>query len=172
MRQRTPGLQDVAFCWTVRVSGVWCPLQSQLKRGPRAWIPHPQLQHLKVRSPGMSSHEQATRVESETGSIRSQPHVLGGSDTESIAGISEQGDGVEVVDATRAEAPVDFAPRTTQKSEGLACLDGVSLRDVFDTRAVVMHSVPFFLPGAFRGALKVFLQVALSLVVVQTSERR
>ena len=51
----------------------------------------------------------------------------------------------EVVDATPAEAPVEFAPRATQYSESLACLDGVSLRDVFDTRAVVMHSVPFFL---------------------------
>ena len=89
-------------------------------------------------------HEQATRVESETGSIRSEPHVLGGSYTESIAGIPDQGDGVEVVDATPAEAPVDFAPRATQYSEALACLDGVSLRDVFDTRAVVMHSALFF----------------------------
>ena len=98
-------------------------------------------------------HEQATRVDSETGCIRSEPQ--GGSDTESIAGISEQGV-AEVVDATLAEAPVDFAPRATQYSESLACLDGVSLRDVFDTS--VMHSVPFFLRGAFRGALKVSLQ--------------
>ena len=64
-------------------------------------------------------HEQATRVESDIGSIRSEPHVQGGSDTESIAGISEQGDGVEVVDTTPAEAPVDFAPRATQYSEAL-----------------------------------------------------
>ena len=53
-----------------------------------------------------------------------------------FAGISEQGDGVEVVSATLAEAPVDFAPRAIEYSEALACLDGVSLRDVFDTRAV------------------------------------
>ena len=44
-------------------------------------------------------HEQATRVDSETGSIKSEPQ--GGSDTESIAGISEQGV-AEVVDATPA----------------------------------------------------------------------
>ena len=49
-------------------------------------------------------HEQATRVDSETGSVRSEPH--GGSDTESIAGIFA-GDGVEVVDAIFAEALVD-----------------------------------------------------------------
>ena len=67
-------------------------------------------------------HEQATRVDSETGSIRSE--LRGGCDTESIV----QGDVVEVVDATPAEAPVDFARRATQYSESLACLDGVSLR--------------------------------------------
>ena len=104
-------------------------------------------------------HEQATRVDSETGSIRSDPQ--GGSDTESIAGISEQGDVAEVVDATPAEAPVNFAPRASQYSESLVCLDGVRLRDVFDTRAVVMHSVPFFLRGVFRGALKVSLQAIM-----------
>ena len=47
-----PGLQDFASCWTVRVSGARCPL-FQLRKGPHAWIPHPQLRHLKVRSPGI-----------------------------------------------------------------------------------------------------------------------
>ena len=60
-----------------------------------------------------------------------------------------------MIDATPAEAPIDFAP------EALASLDGVSLRDMFDTRAVVVHSVPFFLRGAFRGALKVSLQAII-----------
>ena len=43
-------------------------------------------------------------TESDTDSNRfGQP--LGESDTDSIAGISEQGDGVEVIDATPAEVP-------------------------------------------------------------------
>ena len=51
MKQPTRGLQDFAFCWTVRISGAKCPL-FQLRKGPHAWIPHP-LRHLKVRLPGI-----------------------------------------------------------------------------------------------------------------------
>ena len=87
--------------------------------------------------------------------------TLGESDTDSIVGMSEQGVGVEVIDATPAEVPVAFIPRATQYSDAFASLDGVSLRDVFDSRAVVMQSVPFFLRGAFRGAVRVSLQAIL-----------
>ena len=87
--------------------------------------------------------------------------TLGESDTDSIVGMSDQGDGVEVIDATPAEVPVAFIPRATQYSDAFASLDGVSLRDVFDSRAVVMQSVPFFLRGAFRGAVRVSLQAIL-----------
>ena len=86
-------------------------------------------------------HEQATRVDSESGSVRSEPHVQGGSDTESIAGISEHADGVELVDA------IDFAPRATHSVFGGSRLFGRS-----------ESSVPFCLQGAFRGAMKVSLQ--------------
>ena len=51
MKQTTRGLQDFAFCWTVRISGARCPL-FQLRKGPHAWIPHP-LRHLEVRLPGI-----------------------------------------------------------------------------------------------------------------------
>ena len=86
---------------------------------------------------------------------------MGESDTDSIVGISEQGDGAEVIDATPAEVPVAFIPRATQYSDAFASLDAVSLRDVFDSRAFVMQSVPFFLRGAFRGAIRVSLQAIL-----------
>ena len=56
------------------------------------------------------------RAESETESIRSEPHALEGSDTHSIAGISEQGNGAEVMDAIPAEVPIVFVPRATQYS--------------------------------------------------------
>ena len=102
-------------------------------------------------------HEQATRVEFEIGSIRSEPHVLGGSDTKSIAGISGQRDGVEVTQPLQKRLILNRGPPIL----ALASLDGVTLRDVSDTRAVVMHSVPFFLRGAFKGALKVFFQAII-----------
>ena len=86
--------------------------------------------------------------------------TLGESDTDSIVGMSDQGDGVEVIDATPAEVPVAFIPRATQYSDAFASLDGVSLRDVFDSRAVVMQSVLFFLIGAFRGAVRDELRIA------------
>ena len=50
----------------------------------------------------------------------------------------------EVIDATPAEVPVAIIPRATQCSDGFASLNAVSLRDVFDSRAVVMQSFPFF----------------------------
>ena len=66
-------------------------------------------------------------------------------------------------DATPAEAPVGLVCTEGHSVLGRLSpvLDGVSLRDVFDTRAVVMHSVPFSLRGAFRGVLKVSLQAII-----------
>ena len=49
--------------------------------------------------------------------------------------------------------------RTEQVRRGFC--HGVSLRDVFDSRAVVMQSVPFCFRGAFRGASRVSLQAIL-----------
>ena len=45
-----------------------------------------------------------------------------------------------------------------QHVDAFASPDGVTLRDVFDTGASVTHSVPHFLKGAFRGAVRVALQ--------------
>ena len=59
--------------------------------------------------------------------------TLGESDTDSIVGMSEQGDGAEVMDATPAEVLVAFIPRATQYSDAFASLDGVCLR---------MYSIP------------------------------
>ena len=92
-------------------------------------------------------------VESDTDSVRSEP-----SEMTSVGGISERGEGVEVIDPTPEAPPLTFIPRVTQHVDAFASLDGVTLRDVFDTRASVMHSVPHFLKGAFRGAIRVALQ--------------
>ena len=76
----------------------------------------------------------------------------------SVGGISERGEGVEVINPTPEAPPLAFIPRVTQHVDAFASLDGVTLRDVFDTRASVMHSVPYFLKGAIRGAIRVALQ--------------
>ena len=113
------------------------PLQSQLKRGPRAWIPHPELHHLEVRSPEIWLREGLTQ--------------------RALQEFPSKGMALRCP----AEALVDFVPRATHYSEALASLDGVTLKDVSDTRAVVMHSIPFFLRSAFKRALKVSLQAII-----------
>ena len=84
-------------------------------------------------------------VESDTDSVRSEP-----SEMTSVGGISERGEGVEVIDPTLEAPPLAFIPRVTQHVDASASLDGVMLRDVFDTRASVMHSVPYFLKGSVQ----------------------
>ena len=92
-------------------------------------------------------------MESDTDSVRS-----GLSEMTSVGGISERGEGDEVIDPTPEAPPLAFIPRVTQHVDAFASLDGVTLRDVFDTRVSVTHSVPHFLKGAFRGAIRVALQ--------------
>ena len=76
------------------------------------------------------------------------------SDMDSVAGISESRGGVEVIDQNlrRHRSPSSPGPRSTWTF--FVNLDGITLRDVFDTRTSVTHSVPDFLEGAFRGAGK------------------
>ena len=92
-------------------------------------------------------------VESDTDSVRSKPSEMTGVD-----GISERGEGLEVIDPTPEAPPLAIIPRFTQHVDAFASLDGVTLRDVFDTKASVMHSVPHFLKGAFKGAIRVAFQ--------------
>ena len=51
-----------------------------------------------------------------------------------------------------------FVPEEIGMRRGLESLDMVDIAEVFSVRAVVMKSVPRFLAGAFRGALKAGLQ--------------
>ena len=78
--------------------------------------------------------------ESETDNKKVRPEMLGGSDTDSIAGIFEEKDGAEVIHATQQRC----LSCRIQYSDTFASLDGMSLRDVFDSWAVVNASVPFF----------------------------
>ena len=48
-------------------------------------------------------------------------------------------------------------PQTRAMSNGFQGLDEVSLAEVFEVRAQVMKTVPNFMKGVFRGALKLSL---------------
>ena len=106
---------------------------------------------------GDDQEMRASGVQFHTGSDTSNRVVqtLGELDTDSIVGMSDQGDGVEVINATPAEVPVAFIPRTTQYSDAFASLDGVQRCVRFQ------ESVPFFLRGVFSGAVRVSLQAIL-----------
>ena len=82
-------------------------------------------------------------------------------DTDSMLGASEADQEAVVLDPTPAEGPVEFVPRDTQNVAALASLDPVDLREVFSCRASVLHSIPHFLKGAFRGAVRVALKAVL-----------
>ena len=79
-------------------------------------------------------------------------------DTDRMLGASEADQEAVVLDPTPAEGPVEFVPRDTQNVAALASLDPVDLREVFSCRASVLHSIPHFLKGAFRGAVRVALK--------------
>ena len=51
-----------------------------------------------------------------------------------------------------------LVPQRRTMSEVFASLDCVNLEEVFQVRAVVMKTVPMFMSGAFRAALKVGLE--------------
>ena len=60
----------------------------------------------------------------------------------------------------RGEEPVDivFVPHARATTVGFQSLDDVDLTQVFEVPAMVMKSIPKFMRGAFRGALKLSLQ--------------
>ena len=87
--------------------------------------------------------------------------VNGEDDTDSIVGASEVDQEAVVHDPTPGEAPVEFITRDTQNVAALASLDLVDMREVFSCRASVMQTIPHFLRGTFRGAVRVALKAAL-----------
>ena len=62
--------------------------------------------------------------------VRSEAVGAEASDMASVAGISERGEGVEVIDPTLEAPPLAFVPRATQHADAFASLDGVTLREV------------------------------------------
>ena len=58
-------------------------------------------------------------------------------------------------------APVDIDVRARTIAVGMASLDMVDMREVFQRRAVVMRTVPVFLKGAFKAAFGVTLEERL-----------
>ena len=87
--------------------------------------------------------------------------VSGEDDSDSIVGASEADQEAVVHDPTPGEAPVEFIPRDTQNVAAFASLDLVDMREVFSCRASVMQTIPHFLRGAFRGAVRVALKAVL-----------
>ena len=80
---------------------------------------------------------------------------------ESERGISEPDEEVEeMVEPPSAGAPVELDVRARSVAIGMASLDEFHVPDIFKERARVMRTVPLFLKGAFRGALRVAFEEA------------
>ena len=71
---------------------------------------------------------------------------------------SEPGEESEEGSDKELEPDLLFVPQRRSMTTGFASLDMVDLEQVFEIRALVMKSVPTFMKGAFRGALKVSLE--------------
>ena len=85
--------------------------------------------------------------------------VPGESDTESVGGVSE-GETVAVDDADSVPpGPLVLGPvAARQLNDGLASLDVLDHKEVFERRASVMRTVPLFLRRAFSTALRLATQ--------------
>ena len=66
----------------------------------------------------------------------------------------------ELDDPPPTGAPLELDVRARNVSIGMACLDEFHLPEIFKHRARVMRTVPLFLKGAFRGALRVAFEEA------------
>ena len=90
--------------------------------------------------------------------------MVSGSDTESLGSDARGGasEGDSQVEEEEPEPsfpqPVSIAPRRLDVIHGLQSLDGVDLKAMFSRREVVMKSVPKFLQGAWRAALRIALE--------------
>ena len=81
-----------------------------------------------------------------------------GSSAGSVVGEMPEVD--EVVEEPVLFSPVNLDVRARNVAMGMASLDGVNLAEIFKQRARVMRSVPLFLKGAFRSAMRVALEEA------------
>ena len=71
---------------------------------------------------------------------------------------SEQAGEEEQVECGEPVQDILFLPERRSMATGFESLDVVDLEKVFEVRALVMKSVPGFMKGAFRGALKISLE--------------
>ena len=71
---------------------------------------------------------------------------------------SEQAGEEEQVECREPIQDTLFLPERRSMATGFESLDMVDLEKVFEVRALVMKSVPGFMKGAFRGALKISLE--------------
>ena len=89
-------------------------------------------------------------------------------ETDSIDGREESVEGDDAMVDIPLEDPVEMDfPRAGALREGLESLDLVDVRSLFENRASVFKSVPKFLHGPFRNALKFALEECLSLEVLR-----
>ena len=90
------------------------------------------------------------RLMCQVSDILADQHMSGGSDTESIDGTSE-GEMFVVDPETVPQGPFVPGPVLGRRlNEGLASLDLVDLKEVFESRASVMRTVPLFLRGSVQ----------------------
>ena len=71
---------------------------------------------------------------------------------------SEQAAEEEDVECGEPVQDILFVPERRSMATGFESLDMVDLERVFEVRALVMESVPGFMKGAFRGAMKISLE--------------
>ena len=90
---------------------------------------------------------------------------MSGSDTESFGSVSSGGNSeVEVVESEtdgeeEGSIPIHSVPGTQAARTGLESLDAVDLLEVWKVRPMLMQSVPTFLRGAYRAALRQALDI-------------
>ena len=91
--------------------------------------------------------------------------AMSGSDTESFGSVSSGGNStVEVVESEsdgeeEGSIPIHSVPGTHASRTGLESLDAVDLLEVWKVRPTLMQSVPRFLRGAYRAALRQALDI-------------
>ena len=71
---------------------------------------------------------------------------------------SEQAAEEEDIECGEPVQDILFVPKRRSMATGFESSDMVDLKRVFEVRALVMKSVPGFMKGAFRGAMKISLE--------------
>ena len=89
------------------------------------------------------------------------PDDVGVSDTESVGGASSASASEESSDIVEPSLVLrDVRENSREMMAALVALDAVDLGTMFARRAVVMKSVPHFLRGAYRGAMRIAMEEA------------